>query len=107
MLKCFFLLSHFFHLLPIQDFITAIPRSKWQEGLLLPAEQCTSNGYTCIQTAYPDPTESVKIEVEDRSTGGDRAPYYIMDRRARLKHIKIGQVRICYGKKEREVNTQV
>lgn len=77
------------------DFITVIPRSKWQEGLLLPAEQCTSNGYTCIQTAYPNPTESVKIEVEDSSTGGDRAPYYIMDRRARLKHIKIGQ-RLVY-----------
>lgn len=24
--------------------------------------------------------------------GGDKAPYYIMDRRARLKHLKVGEV---------------
>lgn len=73
------------------DFITAIPLSKWDEELLMPVEQCASNGYTCIQTSYPDPTEAVKIEIEDRSSEGDRAPYYILDRRARLKHIKEGE----------------
>lgn len=57
----------------------------------MPVEQCASNGYTCIQTSYPDPTEAVKIEIEDRSSEGDRAPYYILDRRARLKHIKEGE----------------
>ena len=59
---------------------------------MIPAEQCASNGYSCIQTSYPDPTDAVKIEIEDRSSGGDRAPYYILDRRARLKHLKKGEV---------------
>ena len=66
-----------------QDFISAIPLSMWNEKLLIPAEQCVDNGFSCIQTSYPDPSDATKIEVEDRSTGGDIAPYYIMDRRAR------------------------
>ena len=75
-----------------QDFISAIPLSMWNEKLLIPAEQCVDNGFSCIQTSYPDPSDATKIEVEDRSTGGDIAPYYIMDRRARLKHVKVGKV---------------
>lgn len=73
------------------DFISAIPLSMWNEKLLIPAEQCVDNGFSCIQTSYPDPSDATKIEVEDRSTGGDIAPYYIMDRRARLKHVKVGK----------------
>lgn len=75
-----------------QDFISAVPLSKWNEKLLIPAEQCVDNGFSCIQTSYPDPSDATKIEVEDRSTGGDIAPYYIMDRSARLKHVKVGKV---------------
>ena len=85
-------ITSFQYIPSVQDFITAIPLSKWDEELLMPVEQCASNGYTCIQTSYPDPTEAVKIEIEDRSSEGDRAPYYILDRRARLKHIKEGEV---------------
>ena len=59
---------------------------------MVPAEQCISNGYSCIQSAYPTPTDAVRIEAEDRFKGGDRAPYYIMDRRASLKHLKVGEV---------------
>jgi len=73
------------------DFITAIPVSKWKAQFLIPAEQCISNGYSCIQSAYPIPTDAVRIEAEDRFKGGDRAPYYIMDRRASLKHLKVGE----------------
>ena len=59
---------------------------------MVPAEQCISNGFSCIQSAYHTPTEVVRIEAEDRFKGGDRAPYYIMDRRASLKHLKVGEV---------------
>ena len=59
---------------------------------MIPAEQCISNGFSCIQSAYPTPTDAVRIEAEDRFKGGDRAPYYIMDRRASLKHLKVGEV---------------
>ena len=59
---------------------------------MVPAEQCISNSFSCIQSAYPTPTDAVKIEAEDRFKGGDRAPYYIMDRRASLKHLKVGEV---------------
>jgi len=73
------------------DFISAIPLSKWKEQFLIPAEQCISNGFSCIQSAYPTPTDAVRIEAENRFKGGDRAPYYIMDRRASLKHLKVGE----------------
>jgi len=73
------------------DFITAIPLSKWDQKLLIPAEQCASNGYSCIQTSYTVPTDAVKIEIENRYKGGDGAPYYILDRRASLKHLKVGE----------------
>ena len=59
---------------------------------MIPAEQCISNGFSCIQSAYPTPTDAVRIEAEDRFKGGDIAPYYIMDRRASLKHLKVGEV---------------
>ena len=78
-----------------QDFITAIPLSKWDQKLLMPAEQCASNGYSCIQTSYTVPTDAVKIEIENRYKGGDGVPYYILDRRASLKHLKVGEV--CVG----------
>ena len=61
---------------------------------MIPAEQCISNGFSCIQSAYPTPTDAVRIEAEDRFKGGDRAPYYIMDRRASLKHLKVGEVNL-------------
>lgn len=59
---------------------------------MIPAELCISNGFSCIQSAYPTPTDAVRIEAENRFKGGDRAPYYIMDRRASLKHLKVGEV---------------
>lgn len=34
----------------------------------------------------------VKVEVEDRLNGGDKVFYYIMDRRVRLKYLKVGEV---------------
>lgn len=59
---------------------------------MLPAAQCISNGFSCIQSTYFIPKDAVKIEAEGKLNGGDRAPYYIMDRRARLKHLKVGEV---------------
>ncbi|KAL9980332.1 hypothetical protein ACROYT_G008904 [Oculina patagonica] len=79
------------------DFITAIPLSKWKQQYLVPAEQCISNGLSCIQSAYPTPTDAVKIEAEDRFKGGDRAPYYIMDHRASLKHLKVGEKTVHFS----------
>ncbi|PFX27901.1 Laminin subunit alpha [Stylophora pistillata] len=73
------------------DFITAVPLAEWTQKLLLPAAQCISNGFSCIQSAYFTPKDAVKIEAEGKLNGGDRAPYYIMDRRARLKHLKVGE----------------
>lgn len=73
------------------DFITAVPLAKWSQKLLLPATQCISNGFSCVQSTYFTPKDAVKVEAEDRLNGGDKAPYYIMDRRARLKHLKVGE----------------
>nr|XP_058972202.1 laminin subunit alpha-like isoform X2 [Pocillopora verrucosa] len=73
------------------DFITAVPLAKWTQKLLLPATQCISNGFSCVQSTYFTPKDAVKVEAEDRLNGGDKAPYYIMDRRARLKHLKVGE----------------
>ena len=69
-----------------------VPLSKWNQQLIVPVEQCISNGFSCVQASYPIPTDAVRIETEDRITGGDRGPYYMLDRRASLKYLRVGEV---------------